>query len=85
MAAMAFAIVLTGLLAVAKTRGWRTPVWSAGAAAIVFGLASVAFSDTPGAPGRGWGMLAVAGGFLFITAAEREAGSTKTAKQLSGR
>jgi len=84
MAAMAVAVVLTGLLAASKTRGRRTPAWSAGAAAIVFGLASLAFPDNRGAPGRGWGMLAVAGGILFIATAEREASRPKTAHEPSG-
>ncbi len=72
MAAMALAIVLTGLLAALRTRGWRIPAWSAGTAAIVFGLASVAFPDQPGAGGRGWGGVAIAGGVLFIAVAEWE-------------
>jgi hypothetical protein len=72
MAAMAVAIMLTGLLAAFQTRGWRIPAWSAGAAAIAFGLSSVAFPDTPGAAGRGWGGLAIVGGVLFITVAELE-------------
>ena len=72
MAAMAVAIVLTGLLAALQTRGWRIPAWSAGTAAIVFGLASVVFPDQPGAAGRGWGCVAVAGGVLFIAVAEWE-------------
>ncbi len=72
MAAMAVAIVLTGLLAALQTRGWRIPAWSAGTAAIIFGLASVAFPDQPGAVGRGWGGVAIAGGVLFIGLAEWE-------------
>jgi len=84
MAAMAFAIVLTGLLAAAKTPGWRIPAWSTGAAAIVFGLASMAFPDNPGAPGRGWGILTVASGFLFIAVAEREARRTTMTLEPSG-
>lgn len=72
MAAMALAIVLTGLLAALQTRGWRIPAWSAGTAAIVFGLASVVFPDQPGAVGRGWGSIAVVGGLLFIAAGEWE-------------
>lgn len=72
MAAMAIAILLVGLLAAFKTRGWRIPTWSAGTAAVVFGLASMAFPDNTGAVGRGWGSLAIAGGVLFIAAAESE-------------
>jgi hypothetical protein len=51
MAAMALAIVRTGLLAALQTRGWRIPTWSAGTAAIVFGLASLVFPDQQDAVG----------------------------------
>jgi hypothetical protein len=47
MAAMAVAIVLTGLLAALQTRGWRIPAWSAGVAAILFGLAEAVISHQP--------------------------------------
>lgn len=73
MAAMAIAIVLVGLLASLRTRGWRIPAWSAGIGAVVFGLASVGYPDHPGAAGLGWGGAALAGGILFIAVAEREA------------
>jgi hypothetical protein len=73
MAAAAIAIVLVGLLAALKTQGWRIPAWSAGAAAIVVGLASIVFPDAPGAVGQAWGALAVAWGVLFVAAAEWEA------------
>jgi len=72
MAAMSVAIVLTGLLAALRTRGWRIPAWSAGVVAIMFGLGSVVFPDQPGAVGRGWGGVAIAGGVLFIAVAEWE-------------
>jgi hypothetical protein len=72
MAAMAIAILLTGLLAALKTQGWRIPAWSAGSAVVLFGLASIAFPDHPGAEGRAWGGLAVAGGVLFIGVSQRE-------------
>jgi hypothetical protein len=73
MAALAVAIALVGLLASLKTDGWRIPAWSAGTAAFVFGLASVAFPDHPAAVGLGWGVLSVGGGVLFIALAEWEA------------
>lgn len=81
MAAMAIAIVLVGLLAASKTRGWRIPAWSAGTATMVFGLASMVFPDHPGAQGRGWGVVAIAGGVLFIAAAEWEVWRAKTPKE----
>lgn len=77
MAAMAIAVVLAGGLAALRTQGWRIPAWSAGTAAVVFGLASVVFPDQRGAVGRGWGLVAIAGGVLFITVAELESGSGK--------
>jgi len=73
MAALAVAIVLVGLLASIRTRGWRVPAWSAGLAALLFGLASMVYPDHPAAAGFGWGAVALAGGILFITVAEWEA------------
>jgi hypothetical protein len=73
MAALAIAILLTGLLAALKTRGWRIPAWSAGSAALLFGLASMAFPDHPGAEGRGWAAVAISGSVLFIVIAEWDA------------
>jgi hypothetical protein len=73
MAAMAIAIVLVGVLASFRTRGWRIPAWSAGVAAVVFGVASVAYPSHPGAAGMAWGGATLAGGILFIAVAEREA------------
>lgn len=73
MAAMAIAIVLVGLLASLKTRGWRIPAWSAGIAAMAFGLVSAVYPDHPAAVGVGWGVAALAWSVLFIGAAEWEA------------
>jgi hypothetical protein len=70
MAAAAVAIVLVGMLASLRTRGWRISAWSAGAAASVVGLASIVFPDAPGAVGRFWGTLAVGAGVLFVGLAE---------------
>ncbi len=72
MAALAVGIVLVGLLAALKTRGWTIPAWSAGAAAVVFGVASAAFPADPGAVGRSWGGLAIVGGATFMVVAEFE-------------
>lgn len=73
MAVMAIAILLVSVLAALKTPGWRVPAWCAGMAAFVFGLASMAFPDHPGAEGRWWGGLAIVGGVVFIALAEWEA------------
>ena len=73
MAGMAIAIILVGVLAALRTSGWRIPAWSAGVAAIVFGLASMAFPTHMGSAGRGWGAVAVGGGALFIAVAEWQA------------
>ena len=81
MAATAIAIVLVGMLAALKTQGWRIAAWSAGAAASVVGLASIAFPDAPGAVGRAWGALAVAAGLLFVAAAEREARQSQVTRR----
>jgi hypothetical protein len=73
MAATAVAIVLVALLAAVQPRGWRISAWSAAAAAMVVGLASVVFPDAPGAMGRAWGAVAVAWGLMFGLAAEWQA------------
>jgi hypothetical protein len=72
MAALAIAILLTGLLAGLGTRGWRIPAWCAASAVAVFGVASLLFPDHPGSAGRAWGALAVAGGILFVGLARRQ-------------
>lgn len=73
MAAMAIGIVLVGLLAALRTQGWRIPAWSAGIAAIAFGLVSIVYPDHPAAAGLGWGAVALAAGVLYIGVAEWEA------------
>jgi hypothetical protein len=79
MAAMAFGLVLVGLLASARMRGWRLTAWCAGLGAAVYGVASIVFHrfpDTnvpyPGSEGIGWGLVAVIGGLSFIAVAEWE-------------
>lgn len=73
MAALAIAIVLIGLLAALKTRGWIVTALSAGASAFVLGVASIALPDAAGSLGQTWGGLAAAWGLLFVVVAEVEA------------
>ncbi len=73
MAALALAIVLVGMLAALKTQGWRVAAWSAGASAVILGLASIVLPGAPGALGQAWGALTAAWGVLFVVVAEREA------------
>jgi hypothetical protein len=73
MAAMAIGIVLVGFLAAFKFRGWRISAWSAGAAIFLYGLISTVYSDRPGSEGKGWGIVAMAGGLVFVAVAEWEA------------
>jgi hypothetical protein len=80
MSAMAFGLVLTGLLAAARIRGWRLTAWCAGIGVAVFGLASIVFQELPGttvpyagSEGVFWGTVALLGGLLFVAAAEWEA------------
>lgn len=73
MAALALAIVLVGMLAALKTPGWRVAARSAGASAVILGLASILLPDAPGALGQAWGALTTMWGVLFVVAAEWEA------------
>jgi hypothetical protein len=70
MAAAAIAIVLVGGLAGFKTPGWRLPLWSAGAGAVLIGSTSIVLTDVPGSLGIGWGSLAVIWGVVFIVLGE---------------
>lgn len=70
MAAATIAIVLVGGLAGFKTPGWRLPLWSAGAGAVLIGSTSIALTDVPGSLGLGWGSLAVIWGVGLIVIGE---------------
>lgn len=71
-AALALAAVTVGLLAASRPPGWRLSGWSAGAAAVVIGGASVAWPRLPGSLGVVAGTAAVVWGVLFVVIAERE-------------
>jgi hypothetical protein len=80
MASMAFGLVLAGLLASARIRGWRLTAWCAGVGTAVYGLASIVFhrfpgTDVryPGGEGNAWGLVALIGGLTFVALAEWEA------------
>jgi hypothetical protein len=80
MAAMAFGLVITGLLASSRMRGWRLTAWCVGVGAAVYGLASIVFHrfpgttvPYPGSEGTGWGVAALIGGLAFAAVAEWEA------------
>jgi hypothetical protein len=80
MTAMLLAIFLVALLSSLKFSGWRISAWCAGAGAFFYGLASAVFAKFPGttvpypgSKGVGWGIVAIAGGLLFVAVAEWEA------------
>lgn len=64
-AALALLVILLGLLAATKTRGWRVPAFSAATAALVFGLVSILNPHAPGSAGALWGALAIGWSVLF--------------------
>ncbi|MGH2730875.1 MAG: hypothetical protein ACRDJI_09750 [Actinomycetota bacterium] len=72
MAALSFALPLTGLVAAMKTTGWLITARFAGAGAIIFGLASLLNDDKPSALDTGWALAALLGGIMFIGLAEWE-------------
>ena len=80
MAGIAFALVLTGVLASVRMPGWRVSAWCAGFGVAVYGLASIVFHRFPGttvaypgSEGIGWGLAALIGGLGFVAVAEWEA------------
>ncbi len=65
-----FAVVLITLLASTRTGVWRVSAWSAGVAAAILGLASIALPDVPGSFGPAWGALATVWSLFVVAAAE---------------
>jgi hypothetical protein len=71
MAALAVAVALVGWVALWRTAGWRLSAQTAGVAAIVVGLASIAWPWVPGASGTLWGLVIVAWGGAVVLSARR--------------
>ena len=71
MAALALAVVLVGLLATVRTRGWQIPTSSAAAAAVILGATSLALPDLTGALQQPWAAMTVLWGLSFIAVARR--------------
>jgi hypothetical protein len=72
MAAMAIGIVLVAFLSAFKFRGWLISAWCAAAALFLYGLISVVYPHKAGSEGTGWGLVAMAGGFVFAAVAHWE-------------
>ena len=70
LAAFSLTVIGTGLLASARTEGWRLTARVTGLLTVLFGLASLAFPDVASSLDLVWAMAAVAWGVLFIAAAE---------------
>ena len=70
MAVFSFIVILVGLLASFRIRGWRLAAWVAGFLPILLGLASVALPDAESSLGLVWGLATVIWGVAFITVAE---------------
>jgi hypothetical protein len=73
MAALVVAIVLVTLLASTRPRGWRISAWSAGVAALLFGLAAVALPNATGSPGLLPAAVVVGWAVALLAATEWEA------------
>lgn len=71
-AALTIAMVAVALLAAARTPGWMLPAWSAGAAAVVFGGASLSLPGTISALSAVWAVAAVVWGCAVIAVAHAQ-------------
>jgi hypothetical protein len=71
MAAFSFIVLLVGLLASLRPKGWRLAAWVAGGLQLLLGLTSVALPDAESSLGLAWGLAAIVWGVTFIVAAER--------------
>jgi hypothetical protein len=81
MASLVAAILALALLTATKPLGWRVPAWSAGAAMMLFGLASFSLQHQASSVGRGWSLLAVVWGASLIGVNEIRAWLRERARQ----
>jgi hypothetical protein len=70
MATVAILVIFLALLAALRPRGWRVLAWSAGVAALLFGVAGAAQPNLPSSIEPAWGALAAAWGVIFVTMTE---------------
>ncbi|HEX9721800.1 MAG TPA: hypothetical protein VGA53_00905 [Candidatus Paceibacterota bacterium] len=70
MAAFSFIILLVGLLASFRPRGWRLAAWVAGFLPIFLGTASIVLPNAESSIGLVWSLAAIVWGIAFIAAAE---------------
>jgi hypothetical protein len=85
MAAFATAIPLVGLLAAARSEGWRIAVWSAGVASSAFGIGSLLLPTQASSLESASAALAVAGGVAFVALAESQARRQRAAARSFGK
>jgi hypothetical protein len=69
-ASLMIAILALALLSATRPAGWRVPAWSAGCAALLYGIASVALPLMPSSIGPYWGALLAAWGLGLVLLAE---------------
>lgn len=70
LAVLSFIIILIGILASFRPKGWRLAAWVAGFLPISLGLASIVLPEAESSLGTIWSFAAIAWGVVFITAAE---------------
>jgi hypothetical protein len=78
-AVAALSIVAAAISSSLRGSGWEVVAVVAAAAAVLFGIAGLVFSDLPGAPGSAWSWIAVAAGIGFWLLSRVEA-SRETAR-----
>jgi hypothetical protein len=83
MAATSGAIIMLGGLSALRRSGWRLPAWSAGLAAAVMGVSSLALPESPGALGTAWAVLASVWAVSFLVLVQRRPRAGRAASSTS--